>query len=176
MGKKPSKPSKGQSAPGQSEPDVWRSLSGNEIEDVIAEVTSLLDDDERVIHVGTDSKNRGPFTDFVTVIVVLNPGRGGRVYYRRERVKRAPSLPVKLLREAEMSIEVANTLSQSVAHDIVVHVDANEDARHRSSDYVQMLAGMVVGHGFKVQLKPASWCATHVADHVVKEKHQRPAA
>jgi len=155
--------------------DAWRTLSGALVEDVIREVTSQLDDDERVIHVGTDSRTRGQYTDFVTVIVVLNPGHGGRVYYRRERVKRNNSLPRRLLREAELSIAIANTLSEVVAHDIVVHVDANEDERHRSSDYVQMLAGMVVGHGFKVRLKPQSWCATHVADHVVKEKHQRAA-
>ena len=35
----------------------------------------------------------------------------------------------------------------------VVHVDANEDLRHRSSKYVQALSGMVVGHGFQVRVK-----------------------
>ena len=42
-------------------------------------------------------------------------------------------------------------LSRSFAHDIVVHVDANEDLRHLSSQYVRSLAGMVLGHGFQVQ-------------------------
>lgn len=162
--------------PGPSVPDsAWRTLSGDVIDDVIGTVTSHLSDDEQVIHVGTDSRTRGRYTDFVTVIVVLDPGHGGRVYYRRERTKRNNSLPRRLLREAELSIAIASTLSEVMAHDIIVHVDANEDERHRSSDYVQMLAGMVVGHGFMVRLKPQSWCATHVADHVVKEKHQRAA-
>jgi predicted RNase H-related nuclease YkuK (DUF458 family) len=53
-------------------------------------------------------------------------------------------------------------------------MDANEDLRHRSSNYVQALAGMVVGYGFRVRLKPDSWCATHVADRLVKVR--RPSA
>ena len=56
-----------------------------------------------------------------------------------------------------------------------MHVDANEDLRHRSSKYVRALAGMVVGHGFQVRVKPDSWCATHVADYLVKGKHHRAA-
>ena len=83
---------------------------------------------------------------------------------------RARSLAHKLFREAELSIAVAQALSASIREEILVHVDANEDPRHRSSNYVQALAGMVVGHGFEVQLKPHSWCASHVADHVVKER------
>ena len=108
-------------------------------------------------------------------IVVLNPGKGGRVFHRRERKKRAKSLAHKLFQEAELSLGVATSLSEALAQEIVVHVDANEDIRHKSSNYVQALAGMVVGHGFKVQVKPNSWCATHVADHVVKERHERAA-
>jgi predicted RNase H-related nuclease YkuK (DUF458 family) len=33
---------------------------------------------------------------------------------------------------------------------------------------------MVVGYGFRVRLKPDSWCATHVADRLVKVR--RPSA
>lgn len=154
----------------------WYSISGHAVDDIAAAVRELVgDEDDRVIHIGTDSQPYGKHTDFVTVICVLNPGKGGRVFYRRERVKRTHSLAHKLFREAELSIGVAQTLSEFFAQDLVVHVDANEDPRHRSSNYVQALAGMVVGHGFKVELKPNSWCASHVADHVVKERHKRAA-
>ena len=143
--------------------------------DIVGEIRALVGDEERLIHIGTDSQPHGRHTDFVTVIAVLNPGKGGRVFYKRERVDRTHSLAHKLFREAEMSIDVAQALDQSLAQEVIVHVDANEDPRHRSSNYVQALAGMVVGHGFKVQLKPHSWCASHVADHVVKERHLKAA-
>lgn len=149
---------------------MWRSISGGEVADIVEEIRGLVAEGERRIHIGTDSQPHGRHTDFVTVIAVLNPGKGGRVFYRRERTARARSLAHKLFREAELSIAVAQALSASIDEEILVHVDANEDPRHRSSNYVQALAGMVVGHGFEVQLKPHSWCASHVADHVVKER------
>ena len=132
---------------------------------------SLLHRDEHVVHVGTDSQQCGGHTNFVTVVAVLWPGRGGRVLYQRERTPKTRSLAQKLFREAELSLNAALLLDAEIAHDIVVHVDANEDQRHRSSKYVRALAGMVVGHGFQVRVKPDSWCATHVADYLVKGKH-----
>ncbi len=50
-----------------------------------------------------------------------------------------------------------------------VHIDANPLPRHRSSAHVQELVGLVVGQGFKALIKPESWCATHAADHVVRQ-------
>jgi len=127
--------------------------------------------DREVIHIGTDSQHCRQATNYVTVVAVVNPGQGGRVFYRRKQIARTPSLAHKLFLEAELSLDAAMILSHSCAHDIVVHVDANEDLRHVSSQYVRALAGMVLGHGFQVRVKPDSWCATHVADSLVKGKH-----
>jgi predicted RNase H-related nuclease YkuK (DUF458 family) len=150
---------------------MWRSLSGKPTPDLIASVQELLRGDREVIHVGSDSQHYGQATHYVTVVAVVDPGQGGRVFYRRTSIPRAHSLAHKLFREAELSIDAALTLSRAFAHDIVVHVDANEDLRHRSSQYVRSLAGMVLGHGFQVRVKPHSWAATHVADSLVKGKH-----
>jgi predicted RNase H-related nuclease YkuK (DUF458 family) len=38
---------------------------------------------------------------------------------------------------------------------------------------VKQLAGMVAGSGFPVLVKPNAWCASHVADYAVKNKHFR---
>lgn len=150
---------------------MWRALSGKPVKNIVHAVKSLLHADRCVVHVGTDSQEYGYHTNFVTVVAVVDPGCGGRVLYQRERSPRVPSLAHKLFREAELSLVAAVLINEHVAHDIVVHVDANEDARHRSSKYVRALAGMVVGHGFEVRVKPNAWCATHVADYLVKGKH-----
>lgn len=154
---------------------MWKSLSGVPIADVVDAVRALVGDGDRVIHVGTDAQHRGHRTDFVTAVAVLAPGRGARVFYKRERVPRTPSLAHKLFREVELSLDVANRMRERIDQEIFIHVDANEDPIHRSSKYVQALSGMVVGYGFRVQVKPYSWCATHVADYVVKEKHLKAA-
>jgi predicted RNase H-related nuclease YkuK (DUF458 family) len=150
---------------------MWRSLSGKPVKDIVQAVQSVLHRDEHVVHVGTDSQEYGYHTNFVIVVAVIDPGFGGRVFYRRERTPRTRSLAHKLFKEAELSLAAALHLNGDIAHDIVVHVDANEDERHRSSKYVRALAGMVMGHGFQVRVKPDSWCATNVADHLVKGKH-----
>ncbi len=150
---------------------MWRSLSGKPIRDIVRSVKSLLHRDEHVVHVGTDSQQNGYHTNFVTVVAIVDPGRGGRVFYRRNQSPKGSSMAHRLFREAELSLSAAMLLEKDIAHDIVVHVDANEDKRHRSSRYVRALAGMVVGYGFQVRVKPDSWCATHVADYLVKGKH-----
>jgi len=150
---------------------MWRTLSGNSVNNIVLAVQSLLHGDQHIVHIGTDSQTYGDYTHFVTVVAVVDPGCGGRVIYRRERTPRARSLAHKLFREAELSLVAALHIDSEIAHDIIVHVDANEDERHRSSKYVRALAGMVVGHGFQVRVKPNSWCATHVADYLVKGRH-----
>lgn len=150
---------------------MWRSLSGKPTPDLIVSVQELLRRDREVIHVGSDSQHYGTVTHYVTVVAVVDPGQGGRVFYRRTSIPRAQSLGHKLFLEAELSLEIALSLSRAIAHDIVVHVDVNEDLKHKSSRYVRALAGMVLGHGFQVRVKPDSWCATHVADSLVKGKH-----
>jgi hypothetical protein len=154
---------------------MWSTLYGDRIDDVVAAVLELTAKGERVIHVGTDSRNRGLYTHFVTVVALLSPGHGGRIFYTRKRTPWMRSLAQRLFHEASLSVEIATSLAAANVPDITVHVDANEDLRHRSSSYVQALAGMVVGYGFRVQVKPHAWCATHVADYVVKEKHKKAA-
>ena len=155
--------------------DRWRHLSGSWIDDLDSSLEELVGDDEFLIHVGTDSKNRGSHTDFVTVVAILRPGRGARVLYRSLRCKRMNALAQRLIQEAQMSVETALMLSERVVQEIVLHIDANPDERHKSSRYARSLAGMGLGNGFEVRLKPDAWCASSVADHVVKEKHLRVA-
>ena len=92
---------------------------------------------------------------------------------RRDRVPRMRPLLPRLMKEAELSIAVAETLDPEVLQAIVLHVDANRGREHRSGAYSKMLAGMAMGYGFQVKLKPEAWCATNVADHVVRGKAAR---
>ncbi len=158
---------------------MWKTLSGRTVPDITTEVQSLVGDEELVLHIGTDSQRHGRHTDFVTVIAVLNPGKGGRVFYQRERVARTKSLAQKLFKEAWLSTEFALALCEvgSVeSHErICVHVDVNPKAIHKSSRYLQQLVGLVAGQGFPVVYKPNAWAASRAADHAVKGKNWRTA-
>lgn len=166
--------------PGEGSPSEdarWWTLAGVEMLDVMATAEQLLRQGH-VVHIGTDAQKSSRRMEFVTVICVLNPGKGGRVFYTRRYEQKEMSLFDKLSLETWLSLELALRMNEEFEllpeqKQIWVHVDANPDTRYDSSDYVKQLAGMVAGSGFPVLVKPHAWCASHVADFAVKHKHQR---
>jgi predicted RNase H-related nuclease YkuK (DUF458 family) len=152
-------------------------LSGVEVLDVMKTVEQLLRTGH-IVHIGTDAQKSAKRMEFVTVICVLNPGKGGRVFYTRRFDRKEQTLFEKLSLETWFSLELALRMNEEFdltveQKQIWVHVDANPDTRYDSSDYVKQLAGMVAGSGFPVLVKPDAWCASHVADFAVKNKHRR---
>jgi predicted RNase H-related nuclease YkuK (DUF458 family) len=146
---------------------MWKTLNELKVPDILQFVKDASRDGQAV-HVGTDSLQTGRVTQFVTVVVILTPRKGGRVAYRREVVPRISSLRERLLTEVWKSVDLGLQFSGVVAGDLTVHIDANPVVAHKSSAYVQELVGLVVGQGFKALIKPDSWAASHAADHVVR--------
>jgi hypothetical protein len=145
----------------------WKTLSGEVVPDIV-EFVQLAAKSGQAVHIGTDSLQTGRYTQFVTVVAVLTPSKGGRAAYAREIVPRISSLRERLLREVWKSVELGMNLGPSVPGELTIHVDANPSEKHMSSKYVQELVGLVVGQGFKALIKPESWCATHAADWTVR--------
>lgn len=154
----------------------WWTLGGAEVLDLMSAVRPFIREGQ-IVHIGTDAQKTSRRMEFVTVACVLNPGRGGRVFYTRRHDRKDVSLYEKLSTETWLSLDLAIKmneefdLSTATQDQIWVHVDANPDERYDSSDYVKQLAGMVAGSGFPVLVKPNAWCASHVADYAVKNKH-----
>ncbi len=152
----------------------WRTLRNVRVSDILRAIGDLVASGYAV-HIGTDAQKATRFTDFVVVACLLNPERRGhRVFYTRLRQGRM-SLQQKLFQEAWLSTEFALKLCEvgSVeSHErIHVHIDVNPKAIHKSSQYLQQLAGLVAGQGFPVLYKPDAWAASRAADHAVKGKH-----
>ena len=155
----------------------WWTLGGAEVLDVMGSVRRLLDMGQ-IVHIGSDAQKTARRMEFVTVACVLNPGKGGRVFYTRQNYRKDVSLFEKLSTETWLSLDLAIRMHEAFElsadlQQIWVHVDANPDKRYDSSNYVKQLAGMVAGSGFPVLVKPNAWCASHVADYAVKNKHFR---
>lgn len=153
---------------------MWKTLNEVAIPDILRFVRDASRDGQSV-HVGTDSLQSGRSTHFVTVVVILTPGKGGRVAYRRDVVPRMASLRERLLTEVWKSVDLGLAFSPVVKGELTVHIDANPVVTHRSSQYVHELVGLVVGQGFKALIKPESWAATHTADHVARAVGRPPA-
>lgn len=154
---------------------TWKTLHREPVENIVDEIAEIIMNSEtdREIHIGTDAQKHGKFTDFVTAVVILDPGKGGRAFYAKTRLPFMKSVQHKLFTEVGLSLEIALELCTIVdAEQIQIHVDANTNMKWQSAPFHQKLAGMVAGHGFKSILKPDAWCASHVADHAVKNKNQ----
>jgi predicted RNase H-related nuclease YkuK (DUF458 family) len=77
---------------------MWKTLAGIRVPDILQFVAEASRAGQAV-HIGTDSLQTRRFTQFVTVVVILTPQKGGRVAYRREAVPRIASLRERLLTE-----------------------------------------------------------------------------
>jgi predicted RNase H-related nuclease YkuK (DUF458 family) len=151
----------------------WKTIEGEPVADLASTFAVLVESGpRREVHIGSDSQQDGKSTQFVTVLVALQPGKGGRAFYCKERSPRIKSLRERLMREVWLSVslglELSPRLDESCA--VTVHIDANPNLKFKSSSYVKELTSMVVGQGFSALLKPESWAASHAADHVVKVK------
>lgn len=152
-------------------PSKWKTLNGEKIADIVEFVKHETRDGQE-IHIGTDSLQTGRWTQFVTVLVIHTPHKGGRVAYIREVVSRINSLRERLNKEVWKSIELAMLMPEQTG--LTVHIDANTDERYMSSRYLQELVGLVIGQGFRALWKPDSWAATHCADHIVRTHGKLP--
>lgn len=158
----------------------WKTLAGVEIDlrsAIEAEMRAYPDVE---VTVASDSQQRGQSTEYVTVVTLIRPGKGGRVLFNRELIPRVRELRERLWKETwrstELAMELTSTpdIGERVTIDInAIHIDANIDPKHKSSKYVEELVGLVVGQGFKAVVKPESWAASHAADHAVKHKNER---
>jgi predicted RNase H-related nuclease YkuK (DUF458 family) len=152
----------------------WKTLSGESVADVTQAVQELLASGDRVVHIGTDAQKIDQRIEFVTCIVLLEPGKGGRVFYTRvpRSLRDVRSLRQKLFTEAWMSVETAMQLNPHLPDElpIVVHLDVNPDQRWASSRHIHEVVGLVVGQGFEVLFKPEAWAASHAADHALKRR------
>lgn len=134
---------------------MWKTMNGKEVKNLTEEIKALCRDGERKVYVGTDSQLHEKATEFVTVVCVLKPGKGGRAFYKRVKLPKGMALQTKLFKEVELSIEVAQELDKlpELNGNIVVHVDSNNKVECASTNYTQALVGWVTGSGFEVDRK-----------------------
>lgn len=156
----------------------WKTINKEDV-DVVEAIKPFIESDTLNIHIGTDAQAMGGHgnCDYVIVICVHDIDLGARrvCYYKFKKVE-TNSLWEKLFNETMLSLQAAVEISEilpEIKGRIVVHVDANTDSKHRSSEHVKNLAGMVMGYGFRYLLKPDSWASSHAADHIVKNKNSR---
>lgn len=121
--------------------------------------------------IGTDSQLREEVC-FVTAIIILREGKGGRFYYAKEREKVKMGFKQRIFYETSKSLGIAARMAEKLAAhgrgnmNIEIHLDVGEQGR--TKEIIREVVGMVVGSGFDARIKPDSYGASKVADKFTK--------
>ena len=119
--------------------------------------------------VGTDSQNKGNHTTYSTVIVLYHPGHGGHCIFRRWKTDRERVRQVRLLKEVEESLNVANELVESgCPKPTYIDIDINPNPKFKSYEVYQTAKGWIESMGYQVRFKTIAPLVTSVADWLVK--------
>ena len=120
------------------------------------------------IHIGSDSQNAGKKTIYVTAIAYRFGSRGVHYIISKKSEMIIDDIWKRLWKEAEMSIEVAEWLSNQINVKIEIDMDYNSDEKFISNKLISAAKGWANSLGYKVNVKPNNQIATKAADHHCK--------
>lgn len=138
----------------------------------------VLEQPEEVyrIIVGTDSEGK-EVPDFVSAIVILRKGKGGRYFWKKIRDQKKYTLRTRIYEETMLSLKLAMKLRESIEKklekirpknykNLEIHTDIGQVGETR--EMIKEIVGMVRGNGFEVKIKPEAFGASSVADYYLK--------
>lgn len=146
---------------------IFRKFNGEKVTDIVQYTIDIIRKDPYVeIHIGTDSQSEGDSTTYVTAIAYRFGTRGVHYIYHKEKVPRIRDRFVKLYKEAELTIELAEWFTQRVKSvRVELDFDYNKDERYWSQKLISSTVGWAQALGYKVNVKPVKQIATRAADY-----------
>tara|TARA_B100000575_G_scaffold81158_1_gene63797 strand:+ start:937 stop:1386 length:450 start_codon:yes stop_codon:yes gene_type:complete len=147
---------------------LFKNIKGERI-DPIAHTIKILKDYPNVqIHIGSDSQNVGKKTRYATVIAYRYGSRGVHYILSKKNEALLKDMWSRLWKEAEMSIDVAEWLTNQISVRVEIDMDYNSDENFKSSKLISATKGWANSLGYKVNVKPNNQIATKAADYHCK--------
>ncbi len=155
-------------------PEFLNDASGRRltVNEVIAEIAAFMASDPKrryQVTIGTDSELLSDKSaDFVSAVVVHRVGNGARYFWRRFALGKFHTLRDRMVREALISIELAQGILAELEkaplpeYGFEIHADIGEQGPTKA--VIQEIVGMIRANHFEVKIKPYSYAATNVAD------------
>ena len=147
---------------------LFKNIKGERI-DPIAHTLKILKDYPNVqIHIGSDSQNVGKKTRYATVIAYRYGSRGVHYILSKKNEALLKDMWSRLWKEAEMSIDVAEWLTNQISVRVEIDMDYNSDENFKSSKLISATKGWANSLGYKVNVKLNNQIATKAADYHCK--------
>lgn len=139
---------------------------------LIEEIKNFILDNQNFkyrILVGTDSEEQKDRIEFISVIVVHRKGYGARFFWKRT-YSNFLDLYARLWQEAIFSLEISKELlkyllKENLEFDFEVHLDLGTNGK--SNSVIKEIINLIKGYGFEVKVKPESFAASKIADHLL---------
>ena len=150
---------------------IFKSLGTEQVVDLIPHLKSkLVTRNDIEVYVGCDSQNQAEETVYACVIVLHYGKQGGHVLYSVSRIPRVKERFIKLWKEVEYSLEVAEHLRSNGIEATFIDIDLNPDPRWGSNSVLRSSAGFCESYGFNVRYKPDAISASTIADRICNRK------
>lgn len=144
---------------------VFKKTNGEKVNVVEHTLAQLKESPTITIHIGTDSQNIGDNTVYSTVIAYRFGNRGVHYIVHKQKIPKIVDIWTRLWKEAEMSIETAEWLTQQINVSVQIDMDYNGDEEYKSNRLISAAKGWANSLGYKVNVKPNNQIATRAADY-----------
>ena len=148
---------------------LFKNIEGKSVELIKYSKSILVKKPDVTIYVGTDSQNCKKHTKYVTVVAFRYGLRGAHIIYQMESIPKVRDQFVRLFKEAEMSIEIAEYLKSKNIAINAIDLDYNSDKKFDSNKVVAAARGWCESLGYKVNIKPDEQVASRAADMIANK-------
>jgi predicted RNase H-related nuclease YkuK (DUF458 family) len=150
---------------------TWNTGSKNIIDyNTIIEQIKEHSKQNGTVYIGTDSffiKNKCIFSTAIC-LYGADKQKGGRYFYTKTSLnkKQFPELSIRMIKEAENTILIANNIIDEVPSAILeLHLDISPHENNEGTSHLaNMLIGYVRGSGYECRVKPDAFAAASIAD------------
>ena len=122
------------------------------------------------VYIGTDSffiKNKCIFATAIC-LYGADKQKGGKYFFTKTRLnkKQFPELSIRMIKEAEKTINLANDIIVLVPYaKLELHLDISPQENNEGTSHLaNMLIGYVKGSGYECRIKPEAFAAASIAD------------
>ena len=147
---------------------LFKNIKGDRLDPVQHTIEVLKNYPYAEIHIGTDSQNINKQTHYTTVIPNRLGTRGVHYIFNKSNRKLITDMWTRLWKEAELSIDVAEWLTQKITLKVEIDMDYNSDESFKSHKLISAAQGWANSLGYKVNIKPNNQIATRAADYHCK--------
>ena len=147
---------------------LFKDIKGRPVDPVSRTLEVIKNYPYAEIHIGTDSQNLTKQSRYTTVIAYKLGSRGVHYILSKTHLPQVLDMWKRLWKEAELSIDTAEWLTQKVSIKVEIDMDYNGDENFKSHKLISAAKGWANSLGYKVNVKPNNQIATRAADYHCK--------